>query len=347
MNQELAAELNTAGLKSFEDGNLIDAIMSLKDSYLNWAEEVGILVNLGLAFMQLGLDCQAERCYRHALKSRDVKTKRAAYKNLGFVQLWRGEWELGWRHHGKRFMGEDFEKNQWRGDQLNGKPLIIWNDVGIGDAFQFIRYTKLLKQRGEKVIFAVDKSQLNVLKKHLRWEIEGIVDRDSIMPLHEQGAHIPLMSLIGLVDPETIWGREFSELTWDLPSDVQDKIGLCWRSNSNDKTMFKYKSKSLNALINDAKISEKYKRDRYLSLQANELEEHKKYNLDPPTLDWIDTLGRISTCKTVYSVDTAVAHLAAGSGIPVQLHLGNVYDWRWKGSQPNWYPSIEINQFEN
>lgn len=343
MNHALAAELNSAGLKSFEDGDLTDAISSLKDSYLNWADEVGILVNLGLAFMQSGLDYKAERCYRRASKSRNIKTKRAAHKNLGFVHLWRGEWELGWRHHGERFKGEEFEKNQWRGDPLNGKPLIIWNDVGIGDAFQFVRYTKLLKQRGEKVIFAVDKSQLNIFKTHLRWEIDRIVDRDTIMPLHKQTQHIPLMSLIGVVDPETTWGREFAELTWDVPSVMQENTGLCWESNSNDKTMFKYKSKCLKTLINDAKISEAHERDSYLSLQANEQEEHKKYNLDPPSLNWIDTLYRISTCKIVHSVDTAVAHLAAGSGIPVQLHLGDVYDWRWRGSHPHWYPSIKIN----
>ena len=81
MNHALAAELNSAGLKSFEDGDLTDAISSLKDSYLNWADEVGILVNLGLAFMQSGLDYKAERCYRRASKSRNIKTKRAAHKN--------------------------------------------------------------------------------------------------------------------------------------------------------------------------------------------------------------------------------------------------------------------------
>ena len=35
--------------------------------------------------------------------------------------------------------------------------------------------------------------------------------------------------------------------------------------------------------------------------------------LEPARNDWIDTLRRIGQCNTVISVDTAVAHLSAGS----------------------------------
>jgi hypothetical protein len=40
-------------------------------------------------------------------------------------------------------------------------------------------------------------------------------------------------------------------------------------------------------------------------------------------------------------VDTAVAHLAAGAGRPVQLQLANSYDWRWKGD-PLWYQQLSL-----
>ena len=52
------------------------------------------------------------------------------------------------------------KQREWRGDPLNGQPLTVWNDVGMGDAFQFVRYTLPLLQRGEKVRFAVAASQI-------------------------------------------------------------------------------------------------------------------------------------------------------------------------------------------
>ena len=70
----------------------------------------------------------------------------------------------------------------WRGDPLNGKTLTVWNDVGMGDAFQFVRYTVPLLQRGEKVRFAVSKSQINLFRDHLSWQLNEVVDRKQIFP---------------------------------------------------------------------------------------------------------------------------------------------------------------------
>ena len=110
--------------------------------------------------MQQGLINQAERAYRLALRSDEQRVRRSAAKNLGFLLLWRGDHQQGWHWHGQRFEGESFEANQWRGDPLNGQTLTVWNDVGMGDAFQFVRYTLPLLQRGEKVRFAVAASQI-------------------------------------------------------------------------------------------------------------------------------------------------------------------------------------------
>ena len=41
-------------------------------------------------------------------------------------------------------------------------------------------------------------------------------------------------------------------------------------------------------------------------------------------------LKRIAHCHTVISVDTAVAHLSAGSKRPTKLPLGDPPDWRWR-----------------
>ena len=123
-------------------------------------------------------------------RSDEQRVRRSAAKNLGFLLLWRGDHQQGWHWHGQRFEGESFEANQWRGDPLNGQTLTVWNDVGMGDAFQFVRYTLPLLQRGEKVRFAVAASQIPLFRDHLAWPLTDVVDRRAFSPT-EGGAHIP------------------------------------------------------------------------------------------------------------------------------------------------------------
>ena len=214
-------ECNSKGLNCFAAGDPKAADVLLRKAYRNLAYETGILVNLGLALMQQGLVDQAERAYRLALQSEQRHVRRSAAKNLGFLLLWRGDHQQGWHWHGKRFEGENFEANQWRGDPLNGKTLTVWNDVGMGDAFQFVRYTLPLIQRAEKVRFAVAKSQIKLFRDNLAWPLSEVVDRKSCS-YEEGGPHIPLMSLIALLDRNTLWGRRFAEPTWEVQESIDD-----------------------------------------------------------------------------------------------------------------------------
>ena len=134
---------------------------------------------------------------------------------------------------------------------LNGKTLTVWNDVGMGDAFQFVRYTLKLLQRGEKVRFAVESSQVPLFRDHLTWQLTEVVDRKACSPA-DKGPHIPLMSLIALLDRSTLWGRHFSQPTWKLPKRTnytEEQVGLCWASNPQDRTMHAYKSCSPEQLL--------------------------------------------------------------------------------------------------
>ena len=181
-------QCNTQGLECFAAGDPEAADLLLRKAYRYLADETGILVNLGLALMQQGLIDQAERAYRLALQSTEQRVRRSAAKNLGFLLLWRGDHQQGWHWHGQRFEGESFEANQWRGDSLNGNTLTVWNDVGMGDAFQFVRYTLPLLQRGERVRFAVAASQIALFRDHLAWPVNEVVDRKQISP-SEGGPH--------------------------------------------------------------------------------------------------------------------------------------------------------------
>ena len=345
-------QCNTQGLECFAAGDPEAADLLLRKAYRYLADETGILVNLGLALMQQGLIDQAERAYRLALQSTEQRVRRSAAKNLGFLLLWRGDHQQGWHWHGQRFEGESFEANQWRGDSLNGNTLTVWNDVGMGDAFQFVRYILPLLQRGERVRFAVAASQIALFRDHLAWPVNEVVDRKQISP-SEGGPHIPLMSLIALLDTSTIWGRRFAEPTWkpaDSKNETGKQVGLCWASNPQDRTMHVYKSSTTRRLL--ALKDQHHPECKVVSLQTDEAPAHAELCLTPARPEWSATLKRIGQCKAVISVDTAVAHLAAGSGCPVHLLLGNPPDWRWQPvpedpSAPLWYPNISREPLQN
>ena len=182
MDKSLAEILNNKGLDKFAEGELGHAHELIKNSYKKWSDEKSILINLGLCYLQMGDINAAERCYMIALQSEDIRTRRAATKNIGLLNLKKGKWEEGWRFYQRRFEGYDFLKNQWKGEELGKNTLLVWNDIGMGDAFNFIRYTKILKERGEKIIFAVDKSQIRLIKEKLAWYIDDVIDRNLVMP---------------------------------------------------------------------------------------------------------------------------------------------------------------------
>jgi len=338
---------NSDGLECFAAGDPAAAEALLRQAFQGLSHEKGILVNLGLALMQQGKVDQAERCYRLALSSHELRVRRSAAKNLGFLLLWRGDHQQGWHWHGRRFEGEPFQASEWRGDPLNGQPLTVWNDVGMGDAFQFVRYTLPLLQRGEKVRFAVAASQIALFRDHLAWEITEVVDRQSVDHLHG-GPQIPLMSLIPLLDATTLWGRRFSGPTWHSPQSNaanQQHVGLCWASNPQDRTMHAYKSCAPEQLLELQQ--RRLPSCTPISLQTDEAEAHQRLKLQPARPDWSDTLKRMAHCRGVFSVDTAVAHLAAGSGRPTTMILSDPPDWRWRPvpedpKAPPWYPSLEL-----
>jgi len=60
--------------------------------------------------------------------------------------------------------------------------------------------------------------------------------------------------------------------------------------------------------------------------------------------DWLDTAERLTTLDLLVTVDTAVAHVAGGLGVPVWLMLAAVPDMRWMldRSDTPWYTTARL-----
>lgn len=60
--------------------------------------------------------------------------------------------------------------------------------------------------------------------------------------------------------------------------------------------------------------------------------------------DWYDTAKAIRSLDLVVSVDTAIAHLAGGMGIPCWMLIAAVPDMRWmlERTDTPWYKSVRL-----
>lgn len=337
---------NDTGLSALCEAQPQDACHWFKRAFVLAPDQLGLLVNLGLALHQCGDASAAERSY--ALASHRPDCRGSALKNLGFLKLWQGEPHIGWELHHQRFQNPELMARHWTGESLSS-PLLVWNDVGQGDALQFSRFLFTLQQRGIDVSFAVQQSLVPFFRQTLPADIQ-LVDRDTA-PWSTALHHLPLMGLIRLLDPGLNWSVDCSHpylrpslRSSPLPRSSKPRLGLCWASNPADPSLYRSKSMPLEFLMEHPKWRAMLTRVELVSLQRGQQAErlrwaHRFTALLPDTAGWLETACWIESCDLVLSVDTAVAHLAGGMGKPVLVLLPWIHDWRWRYGQQGqrWY----------
>ena len=107
-----------------------------------------------------------------------------------------------------------FDKPEWRGEPLDGRVLLIHAEQGLGDSMHFIRYARLVKRNGGKVIFLSHRPLAKFMK--------GCDYLDQVIPdgesLPSYDIQIPLMSMPG------VCGTTFETVPDDVPYLKADEI---------------------------------------------------------------------------------------------------------------------------
>jgi len=258
----------------------------------------------------------------------------------------------------------------WDGSDLTGKKILIYAEQGLGDTLQFIRYARLLVERGARVTASVQKRLCRLLSlgPHID-EVEEYSEAVFARTLDPDRADFqaPIMSLPSLfgtreesipadvpyvrADPERIrfWRRK-------LRSDRNVRVGVCWRVDSG----------------HEAKSSALRKRNPPIDAFSPlaELENVTFYCLQkPPGREWasptrlgelqlttlgpefdvaygpfMDTAAVIGNLDVVVSVDSSVGHLAGALGRETYLLLPFAPDFRWHLGQSHtvWYPETTL-----
>jgi Flp pilus assembly protein TadD len=271
--------------------------------------------------------------------------------NRSLILLLLGRFGEGWKDYEYRFKKDspidkrEFGVEKWDGKDLRGKRILVLSEQGFGDNIQFVRYIRMVKDKGGYVILECKKGLEGLFEK-----IEGVdelIEKDSWKDI-DFDCYIHLMSLPGVfktnydnIPNEVPYLFAKNNLVYDNKFESKKfKIGIVWEGNKNQANN-ENRSTNLNKfkLLNDVKGVELYS----LQVGSDELIEGV-IDLKNRMRDFSDTAGIIANMDLIISVDTAVAHLAGAMGKNTWVLLSKMPDWRWFLDREDslWYPSMKL-----
>lgn len=300
----------------------------------------------GLRFV--GEYVEADRQYAEVLKL-DPDSPELAL-NAGMLALLLGDLKRGFELYERRFDVKEFptkrfisERPLWRGEDLNGKTILLTEEQGFGDTFQFIRYARELKKLGATVWF-YGNSMLMEIMQH----VEGVDHAFDRAESEEYDFHCPLMSLPHRRNTtlETIpVGDPYIKPANHRNDTGKRRIGIIW-AGSPKHGKDKWRSiepESFQPIIDSQPDAE------FLSLQvgprAHECSRLRGVtDIAPTVTGWMDTANIIATLDLIICVDTGCAHLAGAIGVPVWLLIPHSPDFRWllEREDSPWYPKARL-----
>jgi Flp pilus assembly protein TadD len=356
LRPDYADAANNFGNLLAQEGELAAAIRWLQRAVAAEPHFADAHNNLGVALAQSGDGAAAEAAFRAALALAPGLAD--AHYNLGMARLAAGDFAAGWRGYEWRWQSRQlaatkraFAAPQWQGEPGEG-VLLIHAEQGFGDTLQFCRYAADAAALGWSVLLEVPPALTRLLQRSLEG-VAQIVVQGARLPHFD--AHVPMMSLpLALGAPPPAMAAPY--LCADParaalfrrrmdPGRRVLRIGLCWAGNPRPDA-------PLLAAIDRRRSVPPEKLAPLLDMPGLEIYALQKggpdfrgpINFMPDVADFADTAALIENLDLVISVDTAVAHLAAGMGKPVWLL--NRFDscWRWgtRQSRTGWYPKMRI-----
>ena len=291
---------------------------------------------------------EARACHEEAIRLEP--DFREAHINLGCLHLALGDFGRGWEEYSWRLCGPEFAARLkaaplWDGSPLAGRRILLWAEQGFGDTLHFIRYAKLVKERGGRTVVECPPALVRLLATAPG--VDELVPAGSPLPsIHAQA---PLMSLprilrttLSTIPAEVPYLAADPELSraWStrLTARCSLKVGVCWQGNPKHPSS-RRKSVPSHLLF----LLAENKKVRLFGLQKGcpgPLVEDLSGHLS----DFAETAAAIAGMDLVISVDSAVAHLAGALGKPVWTLLPYSAEWRWgtEGERSPWYPTMRL-----
>lgn len=281
---------------------------------------------------------------------------------LSILQLTRGNFTDGWANYEARKTTRELHlpprqplAPAWSGESLQDKHLLLYAEQGYGDILQFVRFVPQLLAAGARIDLDIPPELVPLLKES-GWPVEFISRVEAAYESYDyecalmsipqvcrlQVADLPVATAYLKANPrkQTYWQQKFAGR--------RPRIGLCWAGSATHKNDHN-RSIAADLFSNLCRTVDA----EFVSLQKDayesELEEFAANGVE--LQDWSkeffnfgETAALISCLDLVITVDTVIAHLAAGLGQNTWTLIPFVPDWRWleyRFDSP-WYPCMRL-----
>ncbi len=292
-----------------------------------------------------------------------------AHFSLSTSYLMRGDFERGWREYEWRWQAYKEKPRAypdaqlWSGESVAGKTVLLYAEQGLGDTLQFIRYAQQLKKNGATVLVQTQ-PQLHALLALCPF-IDAVYDWTK-KPTRSFDFYCPLMSTPYIcktmihsipADIPYLFADEHLISLWQpiIKNNDQFSIGICWQGNAQYSTAMLRQAvaaKSLN--VHHFKPLSSIPGVRIYNLQKCDGNEQLTpddtwliqfdEDFDGSHGRFMDTAAVMKNLDLIITVDTSIAHVAGGLGVPVWVLLPKPADWRWMldRSDSPWYPTMRL-----
>jgi tetratricopeptide (TPR) repeat protein len=279
----------------------------------------------------------------------------------GMLEILKGNYAKGWRLHEARLESARYKYldllslSKKNFSELTPQDsILIFQEQGIGDLLQFLHLipevhkrcptidivvlpNTFLKMNGGQVPspkeFVINNLKNYVRKVYIK-NVDTIPkDYDCAVSVMSLGFHLKLR-------PDNNTG--ILPFTAEPLNKYSGRVGLFWKGSehhANDSTRSVPTEYINNLIVNNSDI-------RFVSLQIDRDEElvdaENVVSAKSDMQGLLETCKVIQDCSLVVSVDSMIAHLAAGLGKPVLMLHSWSPDWRWglSGEKNRWYATV-------
>ncbi|AXC14606.1 TPR repeat [Acidisarcina polymorpha] len=310
-------------------------------------------------------ECLAERSLVKAVRGFNQAEQMGADPDECAGKRWlcsmlMGEFDLAWMESDAiRTRGHADPHHFWNGEELKDKTVVVRCLHGLGDAIQFLRYSKLLGKMVGKLIVEVPPALYPLapfvadLGEPPTQLITWGPNAPSVQPKWDvqlEVTELPYVfrTLLGDLPLSTSYlvlpDKMVKHVAQVMGQSERRRVGVVWaagqwnQSRSVQLTM-------LSSLLDNCRVD-------WWSLQGGTAAQewgryrttHRRYDASSCGEGLLPLAAAIANLDLVITVDTLAAHLAGSMGKPAWVMLQYAADWRWmidRADSP-WYPSLRL-----
>jgi tetratricopeptide (TPR) repeat protein len=268
-----------------------------------------------------------------------------------------------WRLRRRRRWGGEPVQPEWRGENLQGKSILVYAEQGIGDQVMFMAMLRDLCATGARVLLECDPRLVPLFRRSFPGVESVPVENPPVPETLDPGIdyHVAMGSLgCWLWDDFTGRSRgpyltpdpvQVAALRRRYKEESDDRLlGLVWKSPRGVDAGIK--SFALDELDPVLTMGE----TRIVDLQYGEtaaeradMEARLGFGMvHDPSIDQMTDLdafaAQIAAMDVVLAVSGSAAHMAGALGVPTVVLLSPAPQWKWggEGERTDWYPSVTL-----